>query len=379
MIPFAKPSLNFKELNQIKKVMNSGILVHGNISQKFEFEFSKFTKSKFALSVSSCTSGLYLLLKLFGIQKGDEVIVSNQTHVASANVIEEVGAKPIFIDSEIHTGNINVDLIESQINKKTKAIIVAHYIGMPANMEKLVKIKKRFNLKLIEDCATSLGSKYKNKHVGNFGDGGVFSFYPVKLITSGEGGMIIVNNKNYYEKLKYLRAFGVNKNYRERLYPDYDCIISSINFRMSEVHAAIGLEQLKKFKSFYLKRKKNFEFLQKKINKIESIYIFPQNYNYSKGSYYALSILLNKYSLKKLLMKYLKEKKIQFSVYYPKPVSHMTYYKKKYGYNLKEQFLVSNSISKNMLCLPIGPHITKSNLIYIYKNIFDFFNSWQKK
>ena len=155
------------------------------------------------------------------IKKSDEVIVSSQTHVATAHAIELTGARAIFIDSELKTGNINIDHIKSRINKKTKAISVVHYLGIPVFMDKIMRLAKKYDLLVLEDCALALGSKYKNKHVGLHGDAGVFSFYPAKHMTTAEGGMIILKNKSLYQKIKMIRGIGVNKAFDQRKYPEY--------------------------------------------------------------------------------------------------------------------------------------------------------------
>ena len=183
-IPFGKPIINFKEMQAVKNVLKGPILVHGPQTKKFEKLFSEFVRAKYSISLSSCTAGLHLSCVAMGLKKGDEVIVSSQTHVASAHSIEITGAKPVFIDSKFSDGNIDCEQIEKKINKKTKGILVVHYMGIPVDLDKILYLKKKYNLFVIEDCALALGSKYKDKHVGLLGDLGVFSFYPVKHITT---------------------------------------------------------------------------------------------------------------------------------------------------------------------------------------------------
>ena len=225
--------------------------------KKFERDFASFTKAPYALSVSSCTAAMHLFYLAIGLKKGDEVIVSSQTHVATAHAIELMGAKAIFVDSEKKTGNINISKIKNKINKKTKAISVVHYLGIPVFMDKVIKLAKKFNLFVLEDCALALGTKYKNKHVGLHGDAGAFSFYPAKHMTTAEGGMIILKNKKLYEKIKMIRGIGVNKAFNQRKYPGiYDVPLLGLNYRLSEISSAIGIEQLKKLKNFIGIRKK---------------------------------------------------------------------------------------------------------------------------
>ncbi len=175
-IPFGKPIINEKEIKSVNKVLSSGILVHGSETIKFENNFKKYTGAKYALSISSCTAGMHLYFFSINLKKGDEVIVSSQSHVATAHAIELTGAKPIFIDSDLETGNIDLNQIEKKITNKTKAISVVHYLGIPVDMEKLNKIARKYNLKVLEDCAISIGSTINGKHVGLFGDVGVLYF-----------------------------------------------------------------------------------------------------------------------------------------------------------------------------------------------------------
>ena len=195
-IPFGKPLIDHKEINLVTKVLKSGIYVHGPKSKEFEEKFKKFTKAKNAISVSSCTAGMHLIYFSLGIGKGDEVIVPAQTHIATAHAVELTGAKPVFIDCDNKTGNIDAQKIEEKINIRTKAICVVHYLGIPVNMKEIIKIARKKKLFVLEDCALSLGAKYNNIHTGLIGDAGVFSFYPVKHITTAEGGIVITNNNN---------------------------------------------------------------------------------------------------------------------------------------------------------------------------------------
>ena len=272
-IPFGKPKINKLEFRSVSNVLKSGKYVHGKKTDEFEKLFKKFTKANNAVTVSSCTAGMHLFYFNAGITKGDEVIVPAQTHVATAHAVELVGAKPVFIDCELQTGNIDINKIEKKISKKTKAIVVVHFLGIPVDMNKVLRIAKKYNLLVLEDCALALGSKINSKHVGLFGDAGVFSFYPVKHITTAEGGMLITNNRKVAERIKSKKAFGVDKNYNQRNFPGkYDVKELGLNYRMSEIHAGIGVEQMKKLSDFLEIRRINFYHL---YNHLYGIYISP--------------------------------------------------------------------------------------------------------
>jgi perosamine synthetase len=369
-IPFGRPIISSKEIAAVKKVLKSGVYVHGNQSLKFEKQFKNFTKAKYAVSVSSCTAGMHLLYFSLGIGYGDEVIVPAQTHVATAHAVELTGAKPVFVDCEENTGNISIEKIERKITKKTKAIAVVHFLGIPVKMGQIINLAKKYNLEIIEDCALSLGAKFKKIHTGLLGTAGVFSFYPVKHITTAEGGMITTNNKILYKKLIINKALGINKNYSERKIPGfYDAVNLGFNYRMSEIHAAIGLEQIKKLKLFLKKRKYNFNYINNKLKKIDDIKVLKSNDLDCESSNYCLNIILkNKLKKKRsLIIKFLKKNKIGFSIYYPQPVPRMSYYKKKYSF-IKKDFINAINISDSSISIPVGPHISKIELKRIVKN-----------
>ena len=367
-IPFGKPNLGNLEKKAVIKVLNSPILTHGSNSQIFEKIFSKKFKIPYSTCVSSCTAALYLSYLAIGVKQGDEIVVPNQTHVSTIHACEILGAKPIFIDSDNQTGNMDVNKIEEKITKKTKAITVVHFLGKPVDMDNVIKIKKKYNLFLIEDCALSIGSKYKNKYVGTFGDFSCFSFYPTKHITTADGGMLCCKNKLLYNKVKLLKGFGVNKNFNERKIPgNYDVKLVGLNFRMDELRSALGINQLNKLENFIKIRKKNFHFLKEKLSKIKNIEILnTECSNEFKSSYYAICVILEG-KLKKRrfeIIKKLNKYGIGTSIHYPKIVSDYIYYKKKYKIS-NRKYKNSSKISYQSFNLPIGPHVKVNNLKYI--------------
>jgi dTDP-4-amino-4,6-dideoxygalactose transaminase len=378
--PFGRPLIGDEEKKAVKEVLSGNILVHGPKSKKFEDIFCKYTAAPYAVSVSSCTAGMHLVYFTLGIGAGDEVLVSAQTHVATAHAIELTGAKPIFVDSNIEDGNINIDSIEKLINKKTRAIAVVHYLGIPVDMYKIKKIAKKYNLYVIEDCALALGAKINNKHVGLFGDVGVFSFYPVKHITTSEGGMVISKNLSLVKKLRLTRAFGVNKIFSERkVSGSYDCIRLGFNYRMSEINCAIGIEQIKKFKSFLRKRKDNFRKIFNILKKDKKLYLVDSKNFFLKNSYYCLAVILDKgiSKFRNKIIKKLHSRGVGTSIYYPNPVPFMSYYQKKYKIN-KKKFVNANIFSKRSISLPVGPHLTGKDAISLAKIFLNVIKSFRK-
>jgi len=370
-IPFGMPIINYKEKNIVNKTLNSPILVHGKNMKKFESDFANFTKAPYALSVSSCTAAMHLFYLAIGIGSKDEVIVSSQTHVATAHAIELTGARAIFVDSESETGNININEIEKKINKKTKAISIVHYLGFPVEMDKILKIAKKYKLYVLGDCALSLGSKFKKKHVGLYGDAGAFSFYPAKHMTTAEGGMLILKNKKLYEKIKMIRGIGVNKSFDQRKFPGiYNVPVLGLNYRLSEINSAIGIEQIKKLKRFIEIRKKNYKYYFKKIKifkNLKTINIFSKEKEISP---YCFPLIFNDIKLnnRQKILILLKKFKIGTSVYYPHPVPRLEYYKKKYGYNQKK-YKNAEIFSDKMIVFPVGPHISFQNIDYIINTL----------
>lgn len=371
-IPFGKPLIGVEEIKAVNDVLNGPILVHGPVAKEFESEFAEFTKSPHAISVSSCTAGMHLVYLSLGLGAGDEVIIPSQTHIATAHAVEITGAKAVFVDSELNTGNIDISLIENAITSKTKAIAVVHYLGVPVDMQKINKIAKKYDLFVTEDCALAPGTFLDDKHVGLHGDVGVFSFYPVKHITTAEGGMVISKHKDLLKKISHIKAFGLDRNYSERKIPGlYDVTDLGLNYRISEIHSALGIEQLKKLPDFLKKRKSNFLELEKKLSSIKGVNVLPQlNDDRFTSSYYCLGLILqeNLQKSREKIMNSLTNRGIGTSIYYPSPVPRMTYYKNKYGYN-PQKFRNSQIISDGMISFPVGPHLSNDDMNFISKQL----------
>lgn len=378
-IPFGVPMIGPEERNAVAEVLAGPILVHGPKATDFENAFAEFTKAPYAISVSSCTAGMHLIYFTLGYGPGDEVIVPAQTHVATAHAVELTGAKAVFVEAETETGNIDIDKIEAAITSKTKAIAVVHYLGVPVDMPRVKAIAEKHKLFLLEDCALSPGASVDGVHTGLHGDAGVFSFYPVKHITTAEGGMIILKDAELAAKLKLRKAFGVDRTHGERKVPGvYDTVVLGFNYRMSELHAAIGIEQVKKLPDFLAKRLENHEELSKNLSNVDGLKVLPAPVNDRFTScHYCLSVILDPIlaGRRPEIMDELTKAGVGSSVYYPQPVPRMTYYKEKYGY---DDTLYPNAtmLSDQSIALPVGPHLNANNmktiadtLINIIKNI----------
>lgn len=370
-IPFGYPIIGDEEKKAVLKVLEGPILVHGPRAKEFEKIFSEFTGANYAVSVSSCTAAMHLFYFSIGLGPGNEVIVPAQTHTATAHVVELCGAKPVFVDAEIETGNINIEQIESSLNENTKAISVVHYLGMPVNMEKINEIARKHKLFVVEDCALALGSYLKGIHAGRYGNVGCFSFYPVKHITTAEGGMLITADEKIFDRITRQKAFGVDRHMGEREIPGvYDVKMLGFNYRMSEIQAALGIEQMNRIKSFLQIRKDNYQILTKSINDMDEFTQFQSSHGDYLSSYYCFSAMLKeKFVPKRLeIVNCLKRNGVGTSVYYPKPVPHFSYYREKYGYD-ENSFPVAAKISRSSIALPVGPHLGPEEMKYIVQSL----------
>lgn len=364
-IPFGRPMIGEQEKASVAEVLDGPILVHGPRAQAFEDAFAAFTGAPHAISVSSCTAGMHLIYFALGLGPGDEVIVPAQTHVATAHAVELTGARAIFVDAEAETGNIAIDAIKAAITPRTRAIAVVHYLGVPVDMDGINAIASRHDLFVLEDCALAPGARHSGQHVGLLGDAGVFSFYPVKHFTTAEGGMIILRDPALAAKLRLIRAFGVDRTHGERKVPGvYDVVALGFNYRMSEIHAALGVEQLKKLPDFLAQRQRNFARLAERLGPLPGLRVLPQPVDHTRHScHYCLAVLLDDHLAPRRpeIMQALTARGIGSSVYYPHPVPRLTYYADKYGYNQADHPIAAR-ISDGMIALPVGPHLTTDDM-----------------
>jgi perosamine synthetase len=370
-VPFARPIIGEAEKKAVVEVLNGPILVHGPKAKEFERDFAECTGAPYAVSVSSCTAALHLAYFYLGLGPGDEIIVPAQTHVATAHAVEFTGAKAVFVDGEICTGNIDINQIEENITERTRAISLVHYLGMPVDMDRINAIANKHDLFVLEDCALAVGTKYKGIHAGLMGDVGCFSFYPVKHLTTAEGGMIITKDERIAQTIERQRAFGVDQHMGERKIPGvYDVKMLGYNYRMNEIQAAIGIEQLKRKDGFLQRRKENYQALASGLKEIEEVELFQSTHGEFQSSYYCLSILLKEIIQKKRfeIVNFLMENGVGTSVYYPRPVPHMTYYKEKYGYK-DDNFPVAARISYGSIALPVGPHLGEEEIEYVVEKL----------
>jgi|TARA_Y100000389_G_scaffold168335_1_gene173958 perosamine synthetase len=376
-IKFAKPIIGKKEINNVVQTLKTGILVHGKKTKTFEKKMSNFfNSSQYSVTTaSSCTAAMHLFYFVKKIKKNDEIICPAQSHVATAHAIELAGGKPVFVDSNNFDGNIDINLIEKNITKKTVGISLTHFLGKPVQMNRVIKIANKYGLFVVEDCALALGSRINKQHVGTFGDIGAFSFHPVKLITTAEGGALICKNKKTFNLIESAKAFGYDiSDPSKRLKGSYNVNYLGFNYRMNEIEASIGIEQLKKINLLLKKRKKNYDFLYNKLKKLDTIKILNTGSEHGiKSSYYALTIICkSKFIRDKYILK-LKSIGIGTSIYYPHPIPVLNYYKKKYKLK-SSKFPNACEISYKGICLPVGPHLGFSDMSLIFNSLQKIIN-----
>lgn len=309
-IPLAKPYFDMEELDEIKTVLDSGWVSQGPKVKEFEEKCANYLGVKYAVAVNNCTAALHLALLSIGINKGDEVLVADFTFPATGHSVLYCGAKPVFVDVDPKTYNIDPELIEEKITDKTKAIIPVHTFGQPAHMEKIIKITKNYNLKVIEDAACAFGAKYKDKHAGTIGDVGCFSFHARKGITTGEGGMVVTDDKTMAEKIRYLSVFGMTSAWdREKsdkfIIPEFT--EAGYNYKMSDITAAVGVAQLRKLDKIIERKRELAKYWDEKLEDIEFI-LHPhvsENVKHIYQSY--VSIVDKKINRNKIIEKLMKK------------------------------------------------------------------------
>lgn len=349
LINLSKPKISLNTRIKVNRVLKSGILTQGKEVSGFEEDFSKFVEGRTCVAVNSGTSGLITALLALNIGVGDEVIVPSFTFAASANAILLVGAKPVFIDINPNTYCLDESRLKKLVNSRTKAIMAVHLFGLPANMQQICKIAKANKLYVIEDAAQAHLAQIGSQPVGTFGDAAVFSFYPTKNMTAGEGGIVVFKEKDLARVGRLLRNQGMEEKYKNE--------IAGFNFRMSEIHAAIGKSQLKQIESWTERRIQNANRLTSMIETA----VQPQTPKNFKHVYHQYTIRVVKQRDK--VVKHLATRKIQTGVFYPIPVHELKPFKSKLS--LPETELAC----KEVLSLPIHPFLSKKDLTRIADSI----------
>ena len=354
-IPINIPYLGREEISVVTSILKNGALTSsanqgGKYVQEFEKSVSSFVNSKYTIAVNSGTAALQAALYALDIKHGDEVLIPSFTFVATANSVYSTGAKPVFVDILKENFTMDPDDLQKKITKNTKAIVPVHLYGNVAYLDKISEIAKKFNIPIIEDSAQSLGSTFKKKHTGTFFEMGCFSMYPAKVMTAGEGGFIVTNNKKLRDKLLMIRNHGMLKGYDTRLL--------GLNLRLPEINAAIATVQMKKLPKFLKTRKKNAKLLSKLLSK--SNLDLPVERKNENVNWYLYTISTSK---RNMLLKKLNAKAIGAASYYPIPVHKTPFYKS------KTKLPVTDWAASSVLSLPIHPKVTTKNIQFIAETV----------
>jgi len=372
-ITFGSPSIGNEEIRAVTKCMRSGWIGTGPLVKKFEKNFGIYSKSDYAIAVGSCTAALHLSLNAISLKKGDEVIVPAMTFCSTVNSIIHSGYKPVLADVDINTMNIKPEEIEKKITKKTKALVVVHFAGRPCNMDKILSIVKKYNLILIEDCAHAIEASYGGKKCGTFGLYGCFSFYVTKNLVTAEGGMILSNSKKNIDPIKQRALHGMSKDawkrFSDKGYKHYDIIDAGFKYNMTDIQAAMGLEQLKKIGKHLEKRNKIWKEYQEffKSFDISTPAKIDKNTIHAKHLY---TILIDKKKLgidRDEFMLKLHNRGIGTGVHY-RSIPSYTFYKKKFGWK-EANYKNSSLIGSQTVSLPLSPNLKKTDMDKIFYSI----------
>ncbi|AIQ66445.1 UDP-4-amino-4,6-dideoxy-N-acetyl-beta-L-altrosamine transaminase [Paenibacillus graminis] len=355
-LPYGKQVIDEMDIQSVVEVLQSDFITSGPAIEQFEADIARFTGAKYAVAFSSGTAALHGACHAAGIGEGDEVITTPMTFAASANCVLYQGGKPVFVDIDPLTYNLDPKLVKENITEKTKAIIPVHFTGQPAQLDEIITIARENNLVVIEDAAHALGAKYKNKRIGSISDMTMFSFHPVKHITTGEGGMITTNKEELYKKLLQFRTHGITREQkllRENHGPwYYEMQFLGFNYRITDIQASLGISQLKKIGSFIEKRKQLAELYTKELGSIEEI-ILPHQLSDVDSSWhlYILKLQLSQLTAgRKEIFQALQKENIGVNVHYI-PVYFHPYYES-LGFQ-KGICPIAESCYKEFITLPL--------------------------
>ena len=361
MIPWAKPNYYGYEKKYVNQALQSTWLSDGKFVKDFENKVCKFVNSKFAISVTSCTSALHLAYLALELKNGDEVIIPGYGYLAAANISLQMGLKPIFVDVDLETFCVTSKDIEKKITPKTKLIVVSNVYGNVCDLDSIIKIAKIKKIPVLEDAAESFGSLYKSKQSGTLADIGTYSFQATKTITTGEGGMVVTNKgKGFIEKLKAFRNHGI----KDKRYYHY---LPGHNFRLTNIQAAIGCAQLKKISNIIFERKRIYHFYTNLFNNIEGLklQIFSSKV---KAVMWTFAVVLDPkiFANRDKIIEYMKTKGIETRNGFYSP-NRLSLYKGCDTSNLNH----SEKLSKNIICLPFFTSLKEKEMEYIAKTLLD--------
>lgn len=369
-LPFSRPSIGKSEINKVTSCLKSGWITTGGLCREFEEKFCQLTGSQQAISLNSATAGMHITLSALNIGEGDEIITPSMTFASTINMIALRGATPVFVDIDYGTLNMNADLIEEKITRRTKAIIPVHFAGAPADMDKINELARKYKLTVIEDAAHAVGTYYKGIHAGGFGHPAIFSFHPIKNITTGEGGMITLNDAGLEKKLRLLRFHGIErdawKRYGKGGNPSYDIAEPGYKYNMPDVLAALGLAQMERWQEFNLQRTRLAGIYSEELNGLSGIDL-PEVPEYDHVHAWHLFVIKVLAVNRDQFMNRLSDYNIGYGLHFP--ATHtLKYVREKYSQTIGPLPQTERAAQK-IISLPLFPDMREQEVNYVCKAI----------
>ena len=369
-IPYGTQWIDDDDINEVVKVLRSDWITTGPKIKEFEDALCSYIGCRYCVAVNSGTSALDIAVQSLNLPEGSEIITTPFTFVATSNAIIYNGLKPVFADICSDTFNIDPEDIRRKITKDTKAIIYVDYAGQPCDIKAIREIADEFGLYLIEDASHAIGAEYEGKMVGNFADLTIFSFHPVKHITTGEGGAVVTDDEGLYERLALLRSHGIDKDAQDRYGPDaswaYDMKYLGRNYRMTDFQAALGISQLKKLDGFIDKRNELALRYHEFLGEVDAVTL-PVIKGNVKHAWHLYTILLDESIDRDEFFKYMRSANIGVNLHYI-PVYRHSYYVEKYGIDA-EEFPVTEDVFKRIITLPMFPRMSEQQVEYVVTSI----------
>ena len=369
-LPLSRPAIGAEEIRQVTACLLSGWITTGPLCQQFEEQFCRLTGAGHAVAVTSGTAGMHLALLALGIGRGDEVITPSLTFASTINLITMLGAKPVFVDIDYDTLNVRADQIEAKVTEKTRAVIPVHFAGAPADMDKILNVAAKYNLTVIEDAAHAVGALYKGVHAGGFGQTAVFSFHPIKNITTGEGGMIVQDDSDRDRQLRQLRFHGLEKDAWKRYgkggNPEYDIQTPGFKYNLTDMQAALGLAQLSRLPGLN-QRRSHLAALYLAGLKDEERIDLPGLPGYSHVHAWHLFIIKLKDMDRRSFMEKLSEYNVGYGLHFP--ANHLLAYVKERFPAPEGALPETERAAEGIISLPLFPDMLDGDVHYVCEAI----------
>lgn len=365
-LPLNRPSIGDEEIEAVSRCLRSGWITTGQVCKDFEDAFCRLSGASCAVSLSSATAGMHLCLQALGVGPGDEVITPSMTFVSTVNMIALAGAIPVFVDSDYGTLNINPALIEEKITPRTKAIVPVHFAGAPADMDPILDVSRRHGIAVIEDAAHAVGTYYKGIHAGGFGGIAIFSFHPIKNITTGEGGMITHSDEALEKKIRLLRFHGIErdawKRYGRGGNPDYDVAAPAFKYNLTDMQAALGMAQLGKLGAFNARRRELAGLYQEGLRDLSGLDL-PKSPDYPHEHAWHLFVVKIRDMKREDFMSRLGDYNIGYGIHFP--ATHLlSYVKERFG-TAWGMLPETEAAADKILSLPLFPDMTNEDVAYV--------------